>query len=102
MTEIVAWLEAYWREALFGLFWLMQGVIFISLLVTAHRTAVIRKKINRICARVEEYVNAVLKEDEPVSERSRAGVAAGTNSRRDSRAEEESQIVSAVLKEIVP
>ena len=102
MTMIVTWLETYWREVLFGLFWLTQGIIFISLMVTAHRTAVIRKKINRICSKVEEYVDAVLKEDEPIRERTPAAESAATRTPTYSRSEEESRILSAVLKEIFP
>ena len=102
MTMVVAWLETYWRELLFGLFWLMQGIFFITLMVTAHRTEVIRKKINRICTRVEEYVDAVLKEDELVPARNQTAESDVVHARSESRSEEESRIVSAVLKEIFP
>ena len=102
MTEIVTWMEIYWREILFGLFWLLQGIFFIMLMVTAHRTAVIKKKLKRVCSKVEEYVNAVLEEDEPVRETKAEMREPVTAVTRDSRSEEESRIVSAVLKEIFP
>ena len=100
MSMIVVWLETYWRELLFGLFWLMQGIILITLIVTAHRASVIRKKINRMCTRVEEYVDAVMQEDKPVPERRQ--IVQTVDNERSRRSEEESQIVSAVLKEIFP
>ena len=102
MTMIVAWLETYWRETLFGLFWLMQAIFFITLVITAHRTAVIKKKMKQICAKVEEYVSAVLSEDEPVREEKANVQEPVIPSSYDSRSEEESRIVSAVLKEIFP
>ena len=102
MTMIITWLETYWRETLFGLFWLLQGIFFITLMVTAHRTAVIKKKMKQICGKVEEYVNTVLSEDELSKEEQTGLQETAVPSSCDSRSEEESRIVSAVLKEIFP
>lgn len=101
MTIITAWLEIYWREVLFGLFWTMQGLFLILLITTAHRASVVRKKLNRILEKVEACVNSMQKEDKP--ETQTAAVHIQNRPERDHKvAEEESRIISSVLKEIFP
>lgn len=97
MTMVMAWIQTYWKELLFGLFWGMQALFLIILMVIAHRTAVIKKKLNQIVSKVGGYLTAVMQEEDEQPQEEMKAVPLQRHVE-----EEESRLISSVLREMFP
>lgn len=103
MTMIISWLEIYWREVLFGLFWALQGLFLILMIITLHRASVVKKKLNRVVDGLETCLQAALKADKPEVQTQTVSRRYQAQTERDEKAvEEENRIISTMLKEIFP
>lgn len=97
MTMVMTWIQTYWKELLFGLFWGIQVLLLIFLAVVVHRTSMIKKKMNQITSKVGEYLNVVMQEDDEKPEEE-----VKTVSLQRQMEEEENRLISSVLREIFP
>lgn len=107
MTEVITWIQTYDKEIFTGVFFGLQGLLLLLLLVNGHRIKKIRKKMNQIAKQTEEYLRNAQKEKEKVSV-----AAAGTEpvqdhagkdkSAKKTAEEDENGLITAVLTEIFP
>lgn len=97
MTEMIQWITMHQKLILTIVFWLVQGMIFVVLFVTAHRVRLMKKEMDSVCAQVKSYLEIVLKnEEEDVQE---SQVAEWKKKQKD---EEENRIITTVLREMFP
>jgi hypothetical protein len=97
MTNAMAWIEMYHAQILTGSFFALQGILLAVLLVVAQRVRAVKRQIQSISEQVQQYMKVVLDAESPQESEKQMEADAGKNF-----AEEESRLISAVLREIFP
>lgn len=107
MTEMITWIQTYDKEIFTGVFFGLQGMLLLLLLVNGHRIKKIRKRMNQIAKQTEEYLNRAQINKEKVSVTAAGMEPVQNNAGKDKPAkktaeEEENGLITAVLTEIFP
>lgn len=97
MREIMLWMAANQELLMTVIFSLIQAVLLIILLVTAHRVRMMKKEMDKVSEQVRNYLDIVLENGEQDAEQT--NVIKIGDAQKD---EEENRIISTVLQEIFP
>ena len=97
MTEIMLWMAENQALLVMVTFGLVQVILLIILLVTAHRVRMMKKEMDKIGTQVRNYLDVVLENEE--TDAQEQNIIRTDNTKRD---EEENRIISTVLQEIFP
>lgn len=100
MTEIIQWMMGHQMMIMTIAFWLFQGMVICTVLVTARRVRMMKKEMDKVGVQVRNYLDAILEEEEDKEEHSQER--SMEEIRKMQRDEEENRIISTVLQEIFP